>query len=380
MQKKSLLFCVNAGWFFLSHRLPIAIAAAAQGYDVHVACGIEGPGEVSAIESHGFTCHALPAMRGRVSPLVDIASFITIFYLILKLRPTVVHSVTAKPIMMAGIAARLLRVPRRIAALTGLGYLFTDERRHTVLTRVVAFVMGLGIRGRTGRLVLQNDDDAKLLMQLRVAHRDQIAIIRGSGVDFSQFAGSAEPVSPALVVLPARLLYDKGIREFCEAAKILAAQNCNFRFALVGGQDERNPSSIPEAQLAKITEGCGVENWGHRTDMPAVFELATVVCLPSYREGLPKVLIEAAAARRVIVTTDVPGCRDVVSDGATGFLVPPRDSQSLATAIRSAIEDTQKRRRLVEAAYSRAAALYSQEVIVRETLALYTNPALHGRT
>lgn len=371
MSQPKLLFCVNAGWFFLSHRLPIARAAAAQGYEIHVACGIEGPSEAAEIEAEGFVCHRLPAMRGRAGLLLDIASFAKLFKLIARLRPAIVHSVTAKPIIMAGISARLLKIQGRVAALTGLGYLFTDAGRHRLLTRVVAFVMGLGIRGQRSRLILQNDDDAKLLVRLRTVDIDQISIIPGSGVDFGKFSALSTPDWPPLVILPARMLYDKGVLEFCEAAKLVRRENCPCRFALVGGADPRNPSAIEDSELARLCVESGVENWGLRTDMAHVFARSTVVCLPSYREGLPKVLIEAAAARRVIVTTDVPGCRDIVDRGDSGFMVPPRNAAALAIAIRTAIEDEPQRLQLIDKAYKRAKSLYEERSIVGQTLKIY---------
>ncbi len=371
MSQPKVLYCVNAGWFFLSHRLAIARAASAQGYEVHVACGIEGPSEATDIEAEGFACHRLPAMRGRVGMLIDILSFALLFKLIATLRPAIVHSVTAKPIIMAGISARLLMIPGRVAALTGLGYLFTDSKKHRLLTRAVAFAMGLGIRGRRSRLILQNNDDASLLVRLRTVNRRQITIIPGSGVDFGKFSAASTPDWPPLVILPARMLYEKGVLEFCEAAKLVRRENCLCQFVLVGGADPRNPSAIKESELERICAECGVENWGLQTDMPRVFAKSTVVCLPSYREGLPKVLIEAAAARRVIVTTDVPGCRDIVDRGNAGFIVPPRDASALANAIRTAIEDEPRRRLLIDKAYNRAKSLYEEQSIVGQTLKIY---------
>jgi glycosyltransferase involved in cell wall biosynthesis len=196
-------------------------------------------------------------------------------------------------------------------------------------------------------------------------------LIRGSGVDLARYTPAPEPEGVPLVVLPARMLRDKGVEEFVAAARMLKQAGVNARFALVGDPDPENPAAISLAQLAAWREEGAVEYWGWRDDMATVFRQAHLVCLPSYREGLPKALIEAAACERALVTCDVPGCREVVSDGDNGLLVPARDSAALARALRRLIEDAGLRRALARRSRERAVAEFSLERVIADTLALY---------
>jgi glycosyltransferase involved in cell wall biosynthesis len=200
----------------------------------------------------------------------------------------------------------------------------------------------------------------------------EAVLIRGSGVDPARFAPADEPPSgPPIVVLPARMLRTKGVTEFVEAARILRGNGAEARFVLVGDPDPGNPASIPEPELrAWAAEGC-VEYWGHRADMPAVLAAASIVCLPSYLEGLPKALVEAAACGLPIVTTDVPGCRDVVRDGCNGLVVPVGNARSLAEALARLIRDPILRRRLGAAGRARAVEEFSLQQVVDAHLRVY---------
>lgn len=368
-----LLYCVNVGWFFLSHRLPLALAAQAAGYEVHVACGVESEDEVTRIRSHGFVFHRLPLERGGTRLLAEVRALGSIFSVIRQVRPAVLHSVTAKPIIYAGLAGRLCGVPARVGALTGLGYLFTHVDRHRLLRRLVAAALRLGLAGRNSRLILQNPGDAGTLIAAGAVDREQVVVLPGSGVDTQIFLPVAEPTGTPLVVLPARMLRDKGVVEFCAAAAQVKEAGVEARFALVGGEDARNPAAIPRGELEALCARSGVEWWGHRDDMPQVLAQASVVCLPSFREGMPKALIEASAVGRAIVTTDVPGCRDVIDRNGGGVLVPARDAAALAVALQALLVDPARRQAMGRVARRRAEQVLDVRIIVRQTLDLYAD-------
>ncbi|MGE3599664.1 MAG: glycosyltransferase family 4 protein [Dehalococcoidia bacterium] len=367
-----LLFIVNVAWFFTSHRLPLALAARQAGYEVHVAAAVEGPDEAEAIRQAGLPFHQIRGTRGRGHTLKDLAMFVDILRVIRHVRPDIVHAITAKPIVFAGIASRLGRVRVFVAALTGLGYLYVDDSRHRLLRALVTRLVGLALSKRGARLIVQNRDDAEVLLRSGVVSREQVVLIAGSGVDTRRLVVVPEPPAPPLVILPARMLRHKGIEQFCAAARTLRDDGVVARYALVGGLDLHNPAGIHEAELTDLCRGSGVEWWGYRSDMQDVLAGCHIVCLPSfYREGVPKSLLEAAAVGRAIVTTDVPGCRDVVKDGVDGLVVPPRDPVRLADALRRLIEDADLRRMLGRAAAERVRREFDVGFVVDRTLRTY---------
>lgn len=329
---RKLLFVVNVDWFFLSHRLPIALAAQKAGFEVHIAAGITD--KLDALESYGLTVHALGLVRGGVGLLNAVKTVRSLRRIVKHVRPDVVHLVTIKPVLLGGLVSRWLCVPAVVSAVSGLGYVFMADGlkahiRRGLVGRVYAWALG-----HSNQVVIfQNPDDRDTLEAATNLPATKVAMIRGSGVDLAQYAVAPVPTGVPVVLFPARLLADKGVLEFVEAARLLRGKGVVARFVLAGLVDEANPTSISQTQLnAWTTEGV-IENWGYRSDMPKVLASATVVVLPSYREGLPKALLEAAACGRAVVTTDVPGCRDAIEPGVTGVLVPVRNSDVLAKAI-----------------------------------------------
>jgi glycosyltransferase involved in cell wall biosynthesis len=200
---------------------------------------------------------------------------------------------------------------------------------------------------------------------------DRIAVIRGSGVDLDEFAPTPEPPGTPLVVLPGRMLWDKGVGDFVKAAGILRQRNVHVRMALVGAPDVANPSAIPDAQLEAWRDGGDVEWWGHQADMPSVLAQSHIVCLPSYHEGVPKALIEGAASGRALVASDISGCREVVEDGKNGLLVPPGDAEMLANAIERLAGDGDLRQQLGINGRRVAVENFSIESVVQKTQAIY---------
>lgn len=362
-----LLIVVNDATFFLSHRVPIALAARDAGYDVHVAAPRAEASE--QIEALGLAFHEIAFSRSGTSPRRELSTAVALARLYRALRPDLVHHVSSKPILYGGFAARLLGVPAVVHAISGLGHVFTAETpRVRMLRPIVLAAYRVAAAHSNAALIFQNDDDRATIGRTRAK---LVTVIRGgSGVDLERFRPTPMPVDEPIVMLPARMTWDKGIAELVEAARELASSGVRARFVLVGGGDHENPEAIPEEQLrAWCAEGV-VEWWGHRSDMPDVLAQATLVCLPSYREGLPKALVEACAIGRPIVTTDVPGCRDVIGDGTHGVLVPARDARALAAAIRELLSDRARLERMGREASERARRFSSVQV-VEQTLEVY---------
>lgn len=324
---KRLVYIVNVDWFFISHRLPLARAARDAGWDVHIFT--TDTGRAHELEKEGFSVKRVSLGRALQNPLVEILCFLSILTGLIRLRPQVVHCVAFKAVLWGGIAARLCGVPRTILAVTGFGSTFLKKgRRGGVWKKIIFTLLRLVCAGRSVRLIVQNRDDRAEFISAQIARAEQIALIKGSGVNLEEFTCSPEPApdNGLRCVLPARLLRDKGVLEFVEAARILKSQPATqtIHMILVGGIDPHNPSSIAETELNEwIQEGI-IEWMGHRNDMETVFHECHIAVLPSYREGLPKALIEAGACGRPSVTTDVPGCREIIQDGVNGLLVLPR--------------------------------------------------------
>lgn len=364
-----LVLVVNSDFFFLSHRLPLALEARRRGWDVTIVA--PDTGRADEVRAHGLRFIDFPLSRSGTGPWAEARSVAFLRRTYRALRPTVVHHVTSKPVVYGSLAATGLRDTAVVNAVTGLGYTFIQKGPHHPFRRLLEGLYRIALRGPRRWAIFQNDDDASLFQRLGLVGADRSVLIRGSGVDTAAFAASDEPPGVPVVLLPARLLWDKGVGEFVEAARQLRAQGVEARFALVGKVDPGNPAAITEQELqAWLAEGV-VEWWGYRADMPAVLREATVVVLPSYREGLPKAMLEAGAVARARITTDVPGCRDAVAHEATGLLVPPRDAGALADAIARLLGDPALRDRLRHAARRDVEAWHDVTHIVAAHMALY---------
>ncbi len=363
-----LIYVITEDWYFWSHRLDLARAARDAGYDVTIATRVTDHGP--RITKEGFRLAPLTMSRQSRNPFHECRSVMELFRLYRRIRPNVVQHVAMKPILYGTLAAYLAKVPVIVNAFAGLGYTFTNGGS-MVLRGLVKTALRGAMRGIRSMVVVQNPDDSRLLVQEGIVTDSQIRIIAGSGLDLGQYSVVAPPSEAPMVVLPARMLWDKGIREFVEAARMVKARYPEARFVLVGRRDDHNPAAISESQLnGWMNEGV-VEWWGHRDDMVAVYHGASIVVLPSYREGLPKVLLEAAACGRALVATDVPGCREICRDHVNGLLVPVRDAGALAEAMTWLLEHPEEREAMGRAGHDIVAREYSTQRIARETLALY---------
>jgi glycosyltransferase involved in cell wall biosynthesis len=371
MNVRRLLFVVNDTAAFASHRLPIALAAGKAGYEVHLAA--LDSGKLDVLRDHDIPFHPLSVDRTGLNPLNDVRLLGELWGAVRALRPAIMHTVTIKPVIYGGIVARLLGVPSLVSAVTGLGQTFTDTRSiPPTLRAVVRSLYRLALGHANSRTIFQNPDDRRFMVEAGLVSADRTALIRGSGVDMSSFEPSEETSGIGLVILPARLLWEKGVAEFVQAARILREQGLPCRMALVGEPPPHNRQSIPETTIGEWVRQGLIEWWGHRDDMAAVYAQSHIVCLPSYYgEGVPRALIEAAACARPIVTADSPGCREVVRHGENGFLVPPRAPGPLAEALRQLLLDPTRRREMGARGRELATAEFSVEHVVEATLAVY---------
>jgi glycosyltransferase involved in cell wall biosynthesis len=365
-----LMFVVNVDWFFLSHRLRIAQRAMNEGYEVHIACGTTGR-EVE-LARLGLVTHPLKMTRGHAGPFSTLKVFFDLFVLFRRVKPDLVHLVTIKPVLLGGMAARLAGVSAVVAAVSGLGFVFTGEGILAAVRRLfVGFLYRLALGHKNLNVIFQNPDDRDTLRRITRLALSQTSMIRGSGVDLYRYQVASMPELP-IVMLAARLLKDKGVLEFVEASNLLIAQGCSARFVLVGTIDPENPASLTQQEIAEIRKQRKVEVWGHRENMPEVLASATIVVLPSYREGLPKVLLEAAACGRAVITADVPGCRDAIEPGVTGLLVPARNAFALADAIGHLLDDAARCKALGDSGRRLAEREFDVEQVAARHMQIYS--------
>jgi glycosyltransferase involved in cell wall biosynthesis len=369
-----LLLFANTEWYLYNFRRSLAAALRDAGHEVLL---VSPPGPYGArLQALGFRWIAAPMERRSLNPLRELALVAWLRRLVRAERVDLVHGFTIKCAVYGSLAARSAG-RARVNAVAGMGYVFTsDDVRARVLRPLVRTLMRAALGGRRSRLILQNPDDVALFDDAGLVRPEKVRLIPGSGVDCRRFAPlDDERVrnagAPLRVLLPARLLWDKGVAEFVEAARLLRAEGRAVEFLLAGDPDPGNPAAVPE-QKVRDWVADGMLTWlGHVDDMPALFASVDVVALPSYREGLPKGLIEAAACGLALVTTDVPGCREVVTHEVDGLLVPPKDAVALAQAIARLDADPSLRRQLARAARSRALAEFDERHVIARTVAVY---------
>lgn len=372
-----VLMVVNADWYFLSHRVPLAQALARAGAEVIVAAAPEA-GRGHEIEALGLPFQPLDLRRRSMNAFRELGFLKALVTLYRRVSPDLVYHLTTKPVLYGSLAARLAAVPAVVNALPGLGYLFGGRGVKGALRRTAALAAyRLCLSAGDGHLILQNADDVDLFVGRGVVAADRVALIKGSGVDLEAFRPSPEPDGIVTVLFAARLLWDKGVGEFVEAARLLAGWGVPVRMVIAGEPDQGNPGHVPRAKLLEWQREGVVEWLGHVPDMAALLARCHVVVLPSYyREGVPRVLLEAGACARPMVAADAPGSREIVRHEETGLLVPPRQSEPLALAIRRLADDPRLRcdfglraRVVVEREFDQAAVVQRTLAIVEASLA-----------
>jgi glycosyltransferase involved in cell wall biosynthesis len=364
---KILLFA-NTDWYLYNFRLALALALHDRGDDV-VLVSPDGP-YGPRMQDLGIRWLPFPLARRSLNPFEGIRTVFQLVKLYRQEKPDLVHQFTVKCVLFGSLACRLLGIHSVVNSVTGLGYVFMEGGAAPQWLRgVIRLSYRLLIRNTW--VIFQNPDDKSAFLESRLVDPKRVALIRGSGVDIRRFFPLPEPPGNPLIILPARMLWDKGVGEFVNAARILQAEGVHARFALVGDIDNENPASVQASQLHAWENEGVIEWWGWKGDMQDVYAQAAIVCLPSYREGLPKTLIEAAACGRPIVTSDVPGCREVVRHGENGLLVPARDAVALAKALMDLLQSPNIRSEMGRHGRIIAEKEFSMDLVISQTIAFY---------
>ena len=367
-----ILILVNNLSYFVSHRMSLAQVLVANKYEVVVAYGESGNIDPKYVKKKGFKVCFVSMTRGGTNFFEEVKTIYSIWQLFKKERPKIVHLITIKPYLYGGIIARLTNVPVVVSAIAGLGTLFIQRDLKTRFLRSILYPLyRLAFGHSNQRLIVQNKSDKKALISWGVTNSKKFFLIKGSGVNLDNFTKLEEAVSIPTICFAGRLIKEKGVYEFVSAACYLIKKGIKARFWIAGDMDLKNPSGLTKKEIKQISGNKNIRLLGYQKNIPNLFSKSHIICLPSYREGLPKVLIEAAAACRAVVTTNIPGCRDAVVPNKTGLLVPVKNPQKLAEAIEWLIENPQKRIAMGKAGRKLAEQEFRIEKIIQSHLKLY---------
>ena len=372
MKPHKIIFVVTEDWYFVSHRLNLAIAAQEAGYEVIVASRMAS--HLKMIETSGI--RAVPLRFMKRSSLNIFTEIIAIFELIMlfrKEKPAILHLVALKPVIYGSLASWISRTPCRVNALGGLGFVFSSNRFVARLLRPILKVIFRFVFNMSNtRLILQNKEDIKFITEKSGVQIQKVRLIQSSGVDLNKYKKTVLPKGTPIVMLASRMLWDKGIDTFVKAADRLKKQGIIARFVLVGAPDKQNLTSVSEQQLQQWHNAGTIEWWGYQENMFEVLSQASIVCLPTvYGEGVPKVLIEAMGCARPIITTDMPGCRELIKGERNGILINPRDATDLANAISKLLADPLICQKMGYEGRRIAETTYSLPTVISKTLNVY---------
>jgi glycosyltransferase involved in cell wall biosynthesis len=369
--KTKILFVTNVDWFFISHRLVIAEEAYKLGYDVFIAA--EDTGRSQEIIDKGIKFINLPFSRSGTNPVQEIKTLLKFYKIYNDIKPDIVHHITLKPVIYGSITARFLKIKGVVNAVSGLGYNFTGDRM-SLVSKIMLQMMRFGFNRNNISIIFQNKDDFNELKNLKViSNRNIVFWIKGSGVDLNIFKTNTFPSFDKIkILLPIRMLWDKGVRELYDASNLLKNKYKNdIQIILAGLADEDNKAGV-SAQFLKSWENGEYVKWiGYQKDMFHVYNDCHIVILPSYREGMPKTLIEGCAMGRAIITTDAIGCRECVDEGINGFKVPVKDPKSLALAIECLVNDPEKIIQMGKASRIKAETEFDIDFVIKKHLEIY---------
>lgn len=369
--RKKLIVVTNTIGFFLSHRLHLTDGAHKAGYDI---CLI-APMDQNADKLKNFAVTFLPISlrRKSINPYYELRTLFQFYRHLRSVRPDVLHLFTIKPVVYGAFLARFIPIPRVVVTITGLGYVFMRSGFiGRALRQLVGGVYRQLFRHESIKVIFQNHDDQNLFLENGWIVGEKTTVIPGTGVDTIRFRPVVkQQFDKKIIVFPARMLKDKGVVEIVEAGSFLYTKRKDFEIWLCGEVDDGNPTSLTAAQYKEFSKLPFVRARGHCADMTEIYNQAHIVCLPSYREGIPLSLIEACACGLPVVTTDVPGCREVILHGENGLLVPPQNPEALAFALQKLIEDDALRIKMGFTGRLRAEEKYAKEIVVAQNLAVY---------
>jgi glycosyltransferase involved in cell wall biosynthesis len=370
---KTILFLVNVDWYFISHRLLIAQEAIANGYSVYVAC--QDTGRSDEIKAIGANFINLPISRSGVNPFRELYTLIYFYRVYKKVKPDIVHNISIKAVVYGSLISKLFKKSHVVNAISGLGYNFTKNRKG-IIQKLIIQLLRFGFKRKILTVIFQNEDDEFFFKENRIiSSNNKIVRIKGSGVDLSKYRKTKLPNFDIIkILLPSRMLWDKGVKELREASEILKPKyKGKIQFILCGFADKDNRAGVSENYL-KDWQDENYVNWiGYKKDMLKVYNDCHVVVLPSYREGMPKSLIEACAVGRAIITTNAVGCRECVEEGVNGFKVPVYSSKKLAKAIENLISDKKLIEKMGENSRKKAERDFDVKDVTSKHLEIYSN-------
>ncbi len=342
--KKKILYVVNLDTFFISHRQDIALKAKSF-LKIHLASKFEK--NIKYFQKKNIYTHNLFIERGKFSFISNLITMLNIFFIIIKIRPDLIHFISIKPVLIGGIISRLFPSVPKIFSITGLGSAFIKDSNFSILKKIfLSFLYKIALKQNKLKIIFQNKDDLNFILKIIRLRKNQYKILKGSGVSLKKYKPKKLNFKMPIVMLPSRIMSHKGVYEFVKAVKFLKKKKILARFVLVGDLEKENPSKIKKHQVMSWVKQNIIEYWGFKSNMSKILNLATIVVLPSYREGFPKVLMEAAACGRPSITTDVPGCRDAVVNNHTGVLVPVRNYKRLAIEIKKLLNDKSRMKKM----------------------------------
>jgi glycosyltransferase involved in cell wall biosynthesis len=380
MDKRKIAFVVNNVAFFVSHRLPLADKAISLGWETLLVTGRPGSlllesEAIAKLNRHSVKNTSVGFSSSGVNPIAELWSFLKLVHVLRHFKPDIIHAASPKGVIYGGLAGRLLSIQNLTVALTGMGYLHTDGSKSNFLKSFLRFVVGIFYRfifsAKNINIIVQNLDDKNYVVEKLEVPESKVTLIKGSGVDLAQYSDCSPSHKSKIIVLPARMLVDKGVLEFIGAAKVLRDEFKGWKFILAGTADYKNPAAIDEAELQAMCDESGVEWLGHVSDMPQLYRKAAIVCLPSYREGMPKVLLEGAAAGCALISTYAPGCREAVQNGVSGELITPHSTKALISCLRVLLPDEKKIYRYGLNAQNIALQQYDIAQVVQKTFKIY---------
>ena len=381
MARLRIAYVINHVAFFISHRLPLATAARDAGYEIMLFTGQPASSVMENTAISRLHSASIPYKRSifrssGTNPLTEAVGFLQIIFYLLKFKPDIIHCASPKGVLYGGIAARICQIPGLVLAISGMGYIYTKSGKlnssRKFFKQIYTILARFAFNHRNMRVIVQNKDDLDFIHKIGFAKKSQSILIPGSGVDLSLFSDIGIEDKSEVILFPARMLRDKGIEEFVAAAQKVKCVEPTWRFILAGAADYDNPTAISESTLHSW-QNAGIVEWlGHVDDMVTLYREASIVCLPSYREGMPKALLEAAAASCAVVTTDTTGCRDTIEANVTGDLVPTYDSDELAATILALIRDDDRRKRYGINGRKRAVDLFSIDSVINKTISVYS--------
>jgi len=360
----------NTDWYLYNFRLSLAKTIKDNGDEVLLIS--PGGAYAGKIMEQGFQWIEWQVGRQSTAPWLEMQAIRNLTKIYKHLRPDLVHHHTIKPVLYGGISARRAKLPSVVASITGRGYTFSGEGiRPKIIEKIVRPFYSRVLQSDNTQIVFENESDQDYFIEAGFVSSKQSHLIEGVGVDPEIFSYIPEPQEPVVVLLASRMLWDKGVGVLVEAARLLQKNNLEFRLELVGDPDPGNPTSIPSGQLHDWEDENLLEWLGWQSDMQRVFARCHIVVLPSFHEGVPTGLLEAAACGRPIIASDIPGCRTVVVDGITGLLVPPRQAEPLAAALERLILDANLRGKMGKAGREHVLKNFTQQQINQKTLQVY---------